>query len=338
MTQITQETTGPYAHDAGATEEVRFASQGDVERSFTIILADHATQEPENPNKRGIAILDNDNAEVVLDGMTGPGGPDSPAMQFRFAHICAMDWAEFSAMCRENERYRGGIADLDDAFPIPAEGNPYRQAALGLRLPPEKDTRSEFVRALSEDPEVPYTFPANGREGMTEEICRHLMFIERGGLKNHIAWDIRMNFSWNRTGRIRGGTPVDGGHDYNWRHMVETEPDVTRMAASEALAPYLESACFVLDMEEFPCRFELAGRNKGFLTLKTFCGNHMSATRDVSIEDRLLRLNDAQLEGLWVVCRVLDEDLSRENRTQEMSHQMHLLRMRFDKGDALIEE
>lgn len=329
-TEIAQ--TGPYAHVAENIAEVRFTSRHDVDRSFTVLIADHAIDDPENEEKAGIAVLDNDNAVVVFDGLCGSSGARGTAIMFRFAHLSSMNWKDFSAACRNNPRYRGGIEDIDAVCEEPAAGNLARQAALGLSVSPEADSRSAFIRALSEDPDVPYKFPPSTRDSMVEEICRHFMYVENNGLRSHIGWDIRMNMNWNRTGRIKGETPMNPEHDFNWRHNVEQEPEVTQRALDSAMTPYTNGATCILDMDEFPCEFAQVGSKGGFLVLRKFCGLHMSATRDVSMFDRLMRLNDDQLEGLWVTCRVLDQDLSRQERMRTMEYEMHLQRKAFEEG------
>lgn len=324
--------TGPYAHTPENITEVRFASRHDVDRSFTVLVADHAIADPEDEDKAGIAVLDNDNAQVVFDGFCGSSGARGTAIMFRFAHLCSMSWEDFSAACRNNPRYRGDINDIDSAQKEPDAGNLVRQAALGLSVSPEADSRSDFIRALSEDPDVPYKFPPSTRDSMVEEICRHFMFIESNGLSSHIAWDIRMNMNWNRTGRIKGEAPMNPDHDFNWRHNVEQEPEVIQAALSSAISPYTQRPSYILEMEQFPCEFSQVGKKGGFLVLRKFCDLHMSATRDVSMFDRLMRLKDDQLEWLWVTCRVLDQDLSREERMRTMEYEMHLQRKEFEEG------
>ncbi len=334
-TQITH--TGPYAHVAENITEVRFTSRHEVDRSFTILIADHALEDPEDEEREGIAVLDNDNSRVVFDGLMGTSGARGTAIMFRFAHLSSMTWEDFSAACRSNPRYRGGIEDIDTPRDEPAAGNLASQAALGLSISPDTDSRSDFIRALSEDPDVPYKFPPSSRDSMIEEICRHLMYVENNGLRSQIGWDIRMNMNWNRTGRIKGAEPMNSDQDFNWRHNVEQEADVTQIALRNAMLPYTNGVTCILEMEEFPCEFAQVGRKGGFLVLRKFCDLHMSATRDISMFDRLMRLNDDQLEGLWVTCRVLDQDLSREERMRTMEYQMHLQRKIFEKGACAAE-
>jgi len=321
---------GPYTYTEGNLEDIRFASSGDVDRSFTVLIADHADDRMADGARAGIVVLDNDNSCVVFDGLYSDLPVKSVQVMFRFADIVSLPWDAFAEACRTNPRYGGGISDIDTPAELPGPGNLDRQSALGLAA--ILDARSPYIRALSEDPEVPYAFPPMDREGMASEICRHLMYVDPQGPWSHIAWDIRMNMGWNRTGRMRGLPPMDSGHDADWRHTVENDPDVVRNACAEALSVYVDAPTSILDMEEFPCEFAVAGRNGGFLILKKFCGLHMGATRDVSIADRILKLNDDRLEALWVACRVLDEDLSPENRRRDMEYQMHLARRAFEQG------
>lgn len=329
--------TGPYAHKAELKEEIRFTSVGDVERSFTILIADHAIGSPEDETRRGIAILDNDNASVVLDGICEKRDPYGLATRIRFADIGTMDWKAFSAYCRSAETFRGDQPDIVEPCDLPRNGDVLRQAALGLNIDPSKDNRSTAVKALSENPDVPYRFPLADRDRMTAEICRHLMFIENGGQKSHIAWDIRMQKGWNKTGRIKGGTAVNAEFDSDWRHTIETNPHLSKRACAQAIAPFITAPMDVFDNGKFPCEFQLIGRNKGFLILHKFCGNFMLATRDVSMCDRLMRLRDDEIEALWVTCRVLDYDLSQPMRAAALEAQMHDMRLAYERGTLEID-
>jgi hypothetical protein len=322
--------TGPYIHASDNIEEIRFPSQGDVDRSFTVIIASHAHEEPDDVSRAGIAILDNDNSKVVFDGLLSGKDPESPLMTFRFASIPSLNWAQFNKLCRENPRYCGDIEDIDTPEEEPMEGNFDRQAALGLM--PQLDARSVFIREISANRDVPYKFPPLDREGMAQEICRHKIFVEQNGPRSHIAWDIRMNMNWNRTGRIKDLGGINPEQDANWRHTIENQPELTSRACADAISPYVSGPTHTLDMEKFPCEFEQVGENGGFLILKKFCGYYMSATRDMSFPDRILRLNDAQLEALWVTCRVMDQDLSLESRLRDMEYQMHIMRRSFEAG------
>jgi hypothetical protein len=320
--------TGPYAHAESRSEEVRFASSGDLDRSFTVLIADRYLPDPSNADRTGIAVLDNDNAKVVFDGLCAGNAASSIPMVFRFADLTSMKWEAFAEMCRTNPNYRGGIPDIDTPTDLPDPGNIDRQSALGLTT--TKDARSEFIKSLSQDPELPYIFPHADRDAMEADICRHFMYVDPVGPWRHIGWDIRMNMGWNRTGRLKGGADLNSQFDADWRHTVENDPSVTQNASREFMAPYLSGPTGILDMDEFPCEFELAGKNNGFLILKKFCGFHMGATQDMSIADRILKLTDDRLEALWVACRVLDEDLSPDNRRREMEQQMHLARVAFE--------
>lgn len=326
---------GPYSYEEGNIEEIRFRSSGDVDRSFTALIVDHVTDDPTSHHRRGIAILDNDNQKIVFDGLYSDQPQSSILLRFRFASLPSLRWSEFSQLCRENSRYRGDIPDIDLITDIPNPGNQSHQAALGLL--PSQDIRSDFIKAISEDPDTPYSFPPIDREGMEEEICRHLMYIDADPLVpySYITWDIRMNSGWNRTGRIKGCAGVDSGHDADWRHTVESDPSIVRQACQDALSVYLEPNCTIMDMEDYPCEFGIAGKNGGFLILKKFGNYHMGATRDVGISVRIQKFKNDAVEALWVICRVLDEDLSFENRRKDMEYQMHLSRVAYESGNLI---
>lgn len=331
-------TTGPFAHAPQNIEEVRYPSTGDVERSFTIIIAEHAIEDPADQTRRGIAILDNDNATIIFDGLCSGICPKGPALTIRLAAIASMNWREFSRMCRENPRYRDGTRDIDEPVDEPENGNLTRQAALGLNISPSSDARSNFVREISADRHVPYKFPPINRAGMTAEICRHKMFQQAPHCSAHLAWDIQFPKRWNRTGRIEGLRKMDSAEDSNWRHMVDSNPEITRRAQMNVIEPFTLIPTCILDMTAYPCEFERVGENGADLILKKFAGRFMPSTRDIDMPTRLKRMNDASVEALWVVCRVLDADLSPASMVSQAEFEMHNLRCAYEDGnlDAFI--
>lgn len=320
---------GPYLYRPGNIEELRFASSGEVDRSFSILISEKIADPASSVASSGITVLDNDNLKVVFDGLYGSDEYTGAQVLIRFYSLVSMSWADFAEFCRNNAGYRGEIEDINSKAQVPSSGSPENQISLGLS--PIKDARSEFVRAISDDEGIPYSFPVMDRDGMMFEICRHLMYIDpKTPWCQNIAWDIRMNMNWNRTGRLRNMTEMDREQDADWRHMVENDPEIIREACEKSISAYVSQPVHILDMEQYPCEFETAGKNNGFLILKKFCGFHINATHDISIADRVMRLSDDAIEALWVACHVLDKDLSPEERRHDMEYQMHLSRMSFE--------
>lgn len=322
--------SGGYRHRADRISEIRFPSEGHLERSFSVLIS-----EPESKDDGqigGLAILDNDNMRVVMDGLDVNRPSGIVGQSLRKAFIETMDWDEFSAFCRLRKEYIPGIVDIDTPRHKPLEGNYLRQSALGLTLDPEKDCRSTFLKELSDDPDVPYVFPPSSIDMMRTEICRHLFFVAKNGLKSELAWDIRMNITWNRTGRVIGMPAVQAENDLNWRHEVSAGSEILAEACRAALEPYLSGPVEILDMEGYPAEFGLAGKNKGFLVLRKFAGHHMSITRDMTMADRLTKLRDDQLEALWACVKVMDVETSEENRARQMELEMHHLRVAYEKA------
>lgn len=329
MTRQLLSTTGGYLHAADDIKEIRFPVSGKTDRSFTILKAVRA-KESQSPDHAGIAILDNDNGLVVVDGIQSAEGNDCPSLAFKMALITSMEWREFARFCRSQPRYRGGIQDIDRANKCPLPGDPIRQSSLGLTPTAKSDARSDFFRDLSENPDVPYEFPAMSLEQMSDEICRHPTFVENGGISARICWDIRLNFSWNRTGRVKDGPQMSDAYDLYWRHEVSENPLILERAKNGALSEFLKPDAIVLGLEEFPCTFSLAGSKKGFLTLDRFAGCSMCATRDIDIAGRILRLRDNELEALWAILRVMDVETEEQHRRHTMEWQMHLQRRAFE--------
>lgn len=321
--------TRNYHHYDGDVDELRFHVPNGADRSFTIIKAIRSSSD-QSSSSAGIAILDNDNDMVVVDGVQADAGAHCPSMTVLMAMITTMTWEEFTKFCRKQQRFRNGIPDIDRISPRPNAGNPLMQAKLGLNPAPQSDARSELFRVMSDDPDTPYMFPPMSHDEMAEEICRHTTFVDIGGIRSRICWDIRMNFTWNRTGRLRNATRMSDDYDRDWRYEVEENPAILENAKNSALLQYLAPDCIILDLEEYPCQFGLAGENKGFLTLERFAGNSMSATRDIDLAGRILRLRDDELEALWAILRVMDLETSVEHRREVMEWNMHELRKAFE--------
>ena len=321
---------GPFEYAPANIRELRFASAGEVDRSFTVLIASRVLDDFLQRNNTGIAVFDNDNDKVVFDGLHGHRTSGSKAMLDRLDSLAALDWTGFSNACRVNRHYCGGIADIDINCPLPNSGDSNAQQALGIN--PIIDNRSDFIRELANVPDVPYDLPSMERIEMFREINAHLMFREED--RTYLAWDIRLNMKWNKTGHMDGMPALEKRHDKAWSHLVETDPTIIQEACREVMSVYVDAPTSILDMEEFPCEFILVGRNNGFLGLQKFHGQHMEAIEGQNISDLISDFNDAEIEALWVICRVLNDDLSAVNRSQDMEYQMHLLRRQWEK-DAI---
>lgn len=325
--------TRSYFQHASRKEEVRFASSGDVERSFSLLAIDDIGGNETGDLKRGIAVIDNDNLRVVLHGLDADKVNTDILVMLRIADLQTMEWHEFSEFCRKHPFYRGGISDIDHWTKTPHPGNAQNQKSYGFAFDLRNDIRSDLLRDLDENPEVPYSFPAIDRQGIEAEICSHLLFTERNGRRSHIAWDIRMNMSWNRTGRIRNGTYIDPVTDHDWNQLILDDPDIIKLACTQAIADYTRGRTTILDMEEYPCEFRRIGSKKGFLIIENFAGHFLFATPDISIPERLVRLNDKEIEALWAITKVMDYETSRQMRIAEMEYQMHLLRVDIEHNN-----
>lgn len=321
-----------YFDHAVQVEEIRFPSSGDVDRSFSLLVLKGPVGEGPRILAKGIAIFDNDNLCILVDGIDGERADNPFLTMMRIAEFQTMEWQEFSETCRKHPRYRSGISDVDLWVKSPHPGNLQNQASIGAVIDPSSDMRTEFLMALDEDPEVPYSFPAIDRTGIEEELCRHFRFEERNGRRTHIAWDIRMNMNWNRTGRIRNGVMLDPESDHDWTQLILEDASIVRNACSRAVAPYTDVPTTFLDMEEYPCEFRRIGTHKGYLIIENFAGHFLFSTPDITIRERLIRLNDDEILALWAIIRVMDEETSRAMRISEMEYQMHELRVEFERN------
>ena len=307
-----------FVYPAHKMTEKTFKSPGEVDRSFTILVhlavtKDGGTDYAQN----GIAIIDNDSTEIILEGAF-PQGSATAGVSTRqneaFEAINGMDWAEFGNYLRSSPHVVSLPADIQSRQAQPDAGNFISQVKLGLRKPEDRDLRDDFIRGIHANGD--YRLPRMSRTGMINEIMTHPTSPARSG--RTLSWDIRMNFRWDETGRIEGGEEIDSQFDQRWQREVSVNEGIFRRATETALAPYLVSDFSVLDLDDAGCELDTDGANHGFLVMRSFRGASMAFETPTEFNTKLRSLPDSDLLALWATVRVLDQDLSRKSRTHEM--------------------
>lgn len=191
----------------------------------------------------------------------------------------------------------------------------------------KEDLRSELAIALDASGE--YRLPRTSRAGMIVELMARS--LHREGDTHFPGWDIRMNFSWNQSGRTRDGAEVSRDHDERWTELLENDPSIFHRACEKALTPWVEEHVDLLEMDgELECSFELMEPGRDTLLLKSFAGRVMEFAGRAQWAEFVKSLDDAQLAETWMAFRVLDADLSRKQRAELMAGEYNTIRQEME--------
>jgi len=332
--------TGQYVHARELKKNLFFATRGDAPRSFTVLVAVAKGEDSQSPNfnRNGLVILDNDNMAVLVEGYgrqaTGVGGASSRQVS-AFDAISRMKWKQFSDFIYRSDYYKGVARDIDTRADDPDSGNFARQVMLGLRRPEDRDNRDEFTRALHAD--GAYHLPATSREAMVNDILLHPMARVRGGMA--LSWDIRMNYNWDRTGRVDGCDEVSREFDKRWLTELSTRDEIFEEVCDLALSSYLAEDFSVLGMEDAACNLNTTGPNNGTLVLNGWRGHAAAFSGIGELRENLITMPDDELRSLWTTVKVLDQDLSRKQRAIEMGLACNTVRTRLEESWSMdVEE
>lgn len=333
---------GPYFHRKEARVDLRFDSVGSSPRSFTVLVADAVAKGPDNA-KAGLAVYDNDNDRIVMDGLNRQPNTQlglSLDQKIVLALMTEMTWGQFSSYVRKHPSYRGGVADIDSAQGVPAPGNMERQVALGLIEEGYSDIRPAVLREVHADRELPYTFPPASRAAIIADLAAHTLF-KTGDDRDMLAWDVRMNFAWNRSGRIEGQDAVDDRFDSRWAKESGNASDIFAQACETALKPYLAEPFKVLDLDDsLPIELDVMGGRGGFVVLKSVNGTALRGKGPQGLATALDALDDQTLTQVWAATRILDVDFSRSVRKEIMTDLLHDARLaqEIEWGEEIEED
>ncbi|MEP3666561.1 MAG: hypothetical protein ABJN42_07490 [Roseibium sp.] len=337
--------TGPYIHNPDNIAFVSFETEGETPRSFSILIAEGMIFEGEEYPANGIAVLDNDNVAIVFDqayeqDVNGQGPSRDQRTAFNF--LQALGWQEFSYFCRTRDTYRNGIEDIDVKTAIPNEGNRESQVRIGALDPAFIDNRSDLIRSLNASPDLPYAFPRASRESMVTEIMAHDVFYSEGGSPSSLAWDVRMNFDWNKTGRIVDGEEVCQTMDDKWDAEMRDNKSIFDAACDACLDPFISSNFSPFEIEDMEAELDVRGGNNGFVALKKYNDQDMTFSDIDELHGKLETLSDEDIMGLWLTVRTLDVDLSRDVRAADLAVQLNESRAELEQEwlneyeDALV--
>lgn len=299
--------TGAFLHRPEDIRRVSFALKDGDKRSFTLLVAVAQVQGATHVDRNGICIIDNDSRQVICEGFMvgkGRGGGASSEQIATLDRVADMGWLEFSEFCRSCPSYRGNLSDEC------------------------RDNRDDFLKGL--DGVEGYRFPRTTREGMISEILAHSTWTDASGRKL-LAWDIRMNFPWDKSGRVEGGEELCRSQDSRWKKAVEGTSKLFRKACEKTLKPFLDTDFHILDGEEdLLCDLDVAGSHGGWLVLRALGGQDLRMKSSSELAAFLAEASDAVVRNIWATLRALNVDLSRKNRVQMMSWTLNEMRAELE--------
>lgn len=299
--------TGSYLHRPEDIRRISFSLADGDRRSFTLLVAAAQVQGATHVDRNGICIIDNDSRAVICEGFMvgkGRGGNASPEQIAILDRLTQMEWAEFSEFCKTCPSYRGNLSD--DC----------------------RDNRDDFLKGL--DGVEGYRFPRTTREGMISEILGHATWTDISGRKL-LAWDIRMNFPWDKSGRVDGGEELCRSQDARWKKAIEGNSKAFRKACEKTLEPFLDSNFRVLDGDDdMICNLDVAGSHGGWLVLRSLGGQDLRMASQTDFAAFLATASDTVIRNIWATLRALNVDLSRKNRVQMMSWTLNQMRAEME--------
>ncbi|MFG6083723.1 hypothetical protein ACEUZ9_005448 [Paracoccus litorisediminis] len=325
------EVTGQFLHAVEHKRTLSFSTSGDARRMFTVLIAmARKGDEGADFGRNGLAVLDNDNVAVLIDGInsqaSGINGPS--ARQIRILEqIAGLNWAQFTRFLSNTDYSRGIAIDVDQMHAEPQSGNFANQVMLGVKQPEDRDFRDEFTKAIHA--EGFYDLPATSRKNMINNILMRPLVELRDGFA--LGWDIRMNHKWDASGFIEDGDDVDPKFDARWAQEMVAQDEIFNQVCEMALSPYLVDGFSVLEMEDAVCELITCGPKDGALVLKSFRGEDMTFANVRDLRAKLDAMDETGLRNLWTSTRVLSQDLSRKQRSIEMSICANKIRASVEK-------
>lgn len=299
--------TGTFLHRPEDIRRISFALPDGDKRSFTLLVAVAQVQGATHVDRNGICIIDNDSRAIICEGFMvgkGRGGNASPEQIVILDRLTAMGWEEFSEFCRTCPSYRGNLSE--DC----------------------RDNRDDLLKGL--DGVEGYRFPRTTREGMIAEILAHGTWTDAAGRKL-LAWDIRMNFAWDKSGRVDGGEELCRSQDARWKKKVEGNSKLFRQACEKTLKPFLSPDFRILDGDaDMACDLDVAGSHGGWLVMRALGGQDLRMASGAALAAFLAEASDAVVRNIWATLRTLNVDLSRRNRVQMMSWTLNEMRAELE--------
>lgn len=308
------EVTGQFVHLAGQKKNIFFKGKGNVDRSITVVAAIAKNDDGLDFSKNGIAVIDNDNLAVLVEGVypqaSGVNGP-SPKQIRAIQTIATYDWSSMLSFIWARDTYHKGVArDIDAYATHPDEGNFENQMLLGLKRKDQVDFRSDFARSIHSD--GLYDLPATSKSGMINQLLmRPLTKTKEGSV---ISWDLSINPEWDLSGHVNGGEDIDPDFDGRWKREFRGDEDLRDQVFDRAFGAFFEEGFSVLEMEDAACELELTGADNDRALMRGLNGKPMCFENVSDFRNQLSKMEPEELVTLWMTTKILDQDFSRKQR------------------------
>ncbi len=309
---------GPYRYEAeGDCQAKVFTSDDGGVRTFSVIVASAYDAGIIGSEYNGVAVLDEDNREVVFD--RGGRSYDVPSQRQLAKELMAADWPAFCDLLKAQPRLRSNVVpDIGHAAP----GYVYPMAA-------EDDWMLiEQTREGREDD--PIVYQSQKRSEIIKELINHTMHAERYS-PARLAWDIKVH-SFDTDGKS-ADYPGNPRFDARWKKEVEADDQIFYEACSDATSMFRndEYTTYPGD-DQGDYKFEMEGRSGGWLVLDEVAGiGKLAWSSQTEMEDALLALDASQLTKLYRVVVNLDHDLTTAKIDREMAYQYSFRRKQLEE-------
>lgn len=319
---ITQN-TGKYMHGADDVVHLSFPSGG-VPRSFSVIKY-QAIDTGQVAFTSGVAIIDNDNLSVVLDGHLASQADKQADFLFR---VQEMSWRDFSGFCTSHPRFRGKLPDAELARP--AQGSLTNQVQRGVAQAPKSpgDMRTPSMIAADADPACPYTFPQMTRQEMIRQIADHDVTLDEDG-KWRLCWPINLTSETAVMAKTKGLRITDEV----WRLHYEANPEVFHQVLDEMMAPYFMSAVGTWPKSDAG-RYDFGAfgdGEKSALYLKSIDGVDFGFSTRGELGQIMDGLDDRDVLDIWKIMTCTDQDMAPDRLEKDFSLRLNKVRAQFDR-------
>jgi len=282
---------GPYMYADGAIFEKAFGG-----RLFKVVIAGARNAGIIGPEDNGIAILDEDYQQIVLDNhvkeSSGYFGPSRRQWE-EAGRIMDMNWEQFTDFIRSHPRHRpDSVPDLNNEKP-----NDMR---------PEPD-RIIFP-ASQKDAECPYDYSLESRREIIQFLANHQMHKIDGPYSDWaFAWNIKVH-GFDTSGH-HPAYQNDPAFDERWEQFLE-ENDIFWDEAADALSQYTDGEYTTYPgNDQGQYKFDVTGRSSGWLILREVEGlGKLSFDGQMELKDWLKELDDAELVSFYKLIVNVDKD------------------------------
>ncbi len=301
---------GPYIHQDDCIARLTFG----IDRGLTIVLYQAYQAGIIGPEYNGIAILDDDHGQTILDlhqreasGSNGPSG----AQRAEFDRLKAMAWPELMNFIASHPRRRPELAADLRMGSEPARGDLVSQATRGraVTFAPGEDIRTpEMIQATNSEA-VPYAFPEATRSEIMARLLKHASHPTNMQFGRALAWNIKIH-EFDELAKT-GENEVDSAFDALWKARLAGDEDLFWSASSDALMQYVnaEATAWPGD-DQGDWEFRTEGRSGGWLILSQWQGHRMEFGSFDEYQVFLEELSDADLAEFYKGIAVFDADLA----------------------------